>query len=45
MEPITTAASLLLSKIVLDKFYDGASSKLGEKVVEKALSSTDRGFG
>ena len=38
MEPITTAASLLLSKIVLDKFYEGVSSKLGEKVVEKALA-------
>jgi hypothetical protein len=38
MEPITTAASLLLSKIVLDKFYEGVSSKLGEKVVEKAIA-------
>ena len=38
MEPITAAASVLLSKIVLDKFYEGVSSKLGEKVVEKALA-------
>ena len=38
MEPITTAASVFLSKIVLDKFYEGVSSKLGEKVVEKALA-------
>ena len=38
MEPITTAAAVLLSKIVLDKFYEGVSSKLGEKVVEKALA-------
>ena len=38
MEPITTAASWLLSKIVLDKFYEGVSSKLGEKAVEKAIA-------
>jgi hypothetical protein len=38
MEPITTAVSIVLSKIVLDKFYEGVSSKLGEKVVEKALA-------
>ena len=38
MEPITTAASVFLSKIVLDKFYEGVSSKLGEKVVEKAIA-------
>ena len=38
MEPITTAAAVFLSKIVLDKFYEGVSSKLGEKVVEKALA-------
>ena len=38
MEPITTAASVFLSKIVLDKFYEGVSSKLGDKVVEKALA-------
>ncbi len=38
MELITTAASLLLSKIVLDKFYEGVSSKLGEKLVEKAIA-------
>ena len=38
MDPITTAASVFLSKIVLDKFYEGVSSKLGEKVVEKALA-------
>jgi hypothetical protein len=38
MEPITTAASIVLSKIVLDKFYEGVSSKLGEKAVETALA-------
>jgi hypothetical protein len=38
MEPISTAVSIVLSKIVLDKFYEGVSSKLGEKVVEKALA-------
>jgi hypothetical protein len=38
MEPITTAVSIVLSKIVLEKFYEGVSSKLGEKVVEKALA-------
>lgn len=37
MEPITTTIAVVLSKIVLDKFYEGMSSKLGEKVVEKAL--------
>jgi hypothetical protein len=38
MEPITTAVSIVLGKIVLEKFYEGVSSKLGEKVVEKALA-------
>ncbi|MCY7406543.1 MAG: globin [Alkalinema sp. CAN_BIN05] len=38
MDPITTTISVILSKIVLDKFYEGVSSKLGEKVVEKALA-------
>lgn len=38
MDPITTTISVVLSKIVLDKFYEGVSSKLGEKVVEKALA-------
>ncbi len=38
MEPITAAVSIVLSKIVMDKFYEGVSSKLGEKVVEKALA-------
>jgi hypothetical protein len=38
MEPITTAVSIALGKIVLEKFYEGVSSKLGEKVVEKALA-------
>jgi hypothetical protein len=37
MEPITATASLLLSKIVLDKFYEGVSGKLGEAVAQKAL--------
>jgi hypothetical protein len=38
MDPISTAASIFLSKIVLDKFYEGVSSKLGEKAVETALA-------
>jgi hypothetical protein len=38
MDPISTAASIVLSKIVLDKFYEGVSSKLGEKAVETALA-------
>jgi hypothetical protein len=42
MEPITTAVSIVLSKIVLDKFYEGVSSKLGEKVVEKALAPIEK---
>ena len=41
MDPITTATAVFLSKIVLDKFYEGVSSKLGEKVVEKALAPID----
>jgi hypothetical protein len=42
MEPITTAISIVLSKIVLDKFYEGVSSNLGEKVVEKALAPIEK---
>jgi tetratricopeptide (TPR) repeat protein len=38
IEPITTGVAIVLSKPVLDKFYEGVSSKLGEKVVEKALA-------
>ena len=38
MEPITTAAAVFLSKIVLDKFHEGVSGKLGEKVVDKAIA-------
>ena len=42
MDPITTTISVVLSKIVLDKFYEGVSSKLGEKVVEKALAPIEK---
>ncbi|MBE9030884.1 hypothetical protein IQ266_14200 [filamentous cyanobacterium LEGE 11480] len=38
MEPISTAAAIVLSKIVLDKFYEGLSTKLGERVIDTVLA-------
>jgi hypothetical protein len=38
MEPITTISLLLatpIAKVILEKFYEGAGTKLGEMVVEK----------
>ena len=42
MEPITTSIAVFLSKIVLDKFYEGVGSRLGEKVVEKAIAPIEK---
>ena len=36
IEPLTAAASAAIAKIVLDKFYEGVGSKLGEKAIDAA---------
>jgi hypothetical protein len=42
MDPITLALATPIAKIVLDKFYEGCGSKLGEKAIALATTSIEK---
>lgn len=42
LEPLSIAAATAIAKIVLDKFYEGAGSKLGEVVVTRATEAIQK---
>lgn len=42
LEPLSIAAATAIAKIVLDKFYEGAGSKLGEVVVTRATETIQK---
>lgn len=42
LDVISLAAATAIAKIVLEKFYEGAGSKLGETVVEKASDTVQQ---
>jgi hypothetical protein len=42
LDPLSMAAATTIAKLVLDKFYEGAGSKLGEAVVERASEAIQK---